>query len=66
MPKWPASVHRIRLPDRVRRLWGPSPAPDHPLSEEERKPEPTRTDRAAREWEGVFGDTLRPGDDDQH
>jgi nucleotide-binding universal stress UspA family protein len=51
------------LLDRARRFWGPAQAPDHPLSEAERKPEPTMTDRAAREWQGVFGDTLRPDDD---
>jgi hypothetical protein len=53
------------LLDRARRFWGPAPAPDHPLSEAEREPEPTRTDLAARDWEGVFGDGLRPDDDNR-
>jgi nucleotide-binding universal stress UspA family protein len=51
------------LLDRARRFWGTAPAPDHPLTEAERQPEPTIHDRAARQWEGVYGDTLRPGDD---
>jgi nucleotide-binding universal stress UspA family protein len=61
-PRQSAETQRRSLLDRARRFWGPSPAPDHPLSDGEREPEPARIDRAARQWEGVFGDRLRRDD----
>jgi hypothetical protein len=51
---------------RIKQVWGPQPPPDHPLNEEERRPElePGAED-AADIWSGLYGRTLQqPFDSD--
>jgi hypothetical protein len=56
----------MNLLDRIRRVWGPQPQPDHPLTEDERRPErELGAEDAAHTWSGVYGRTLRePVDSD--
>jgi len=56
----------VRLLERIRRFWGPQPADDRPLSDEEReaRDEDDRTDLAyderARTFEGLAGGDFDP------
>ena len=58
----------VSLLDRIRRLWGSGPTPDHPLTEEERDLEPPATayDARARVVDDYIGDDFDPDDSPPH
>jgi hypothetical protein len=57
----------VSIIERIRRFWGPSSEPDHPLTEDERKGvPPTAVDEAASQAERFVGDAFDPDAPDRH
>lgn len=51
----------MKVIERIRRFWGTSSAPDHPLTEDERKGvPPNAADEAASQAERFVGDSFDP------